>query len=104
MFAPDKDRYLVNQEGKETNENNEFLNKQLKNIIKEKGEKNRPTIYIHYSDSEHTYFEHISYLLNDLNNANISVFEDVQHYQQHGDLYKYYPKYLVDTVKKIIEC
>jgi len=94
---------IIDIVGKVTDEKIEFLNNRLRNIIKERGKKNKPIIYIHYSDSEHTYFEHITFLLDDLKDAGITVFEDVHHYKEHGDLYKYYPRYLVDVVNKLID-
>lgn len=79
-----------------------YLNNRLKNKIIEKGKMNKPTVYIQYSDMEHTYEDHIKYLLSDLYNADIDVHEEVLHYPNHGDLYKYFPKYLVETVNRLI--
>jgi len=51
-------------------------------------------IYLHYSDMEHTYSEHIVFLLDDLNKCSVSVITDVHHYTSHGDVALYYPAFL----------
>lgn len=76
------------------------LNSRLRNKIYASSKTQR--IFIHYSDLEHTFSEHICYLLRDLRANKFFISEDIHHYIEHGDLYKYYPRYLVDTVKQII--
>lgn len=60
-------------------------------------------IYFHYSNVEHTYEEHVKYLLDDLKKASIPVIEDIHDYPQHGGLKDYFPPFLVNTVKGIIK-
>lgn len=77
------------------------LDNRLADKIKENANKNQK-IYIHYSDCEHTYDEHVKYLIEDLKSINIYVEEDIEHYKIHGELYKYFPSYLVKTLSDII--
>ena len=55
-------------------------------------------IYLHFSDQEHTYQEHIQHLLSDLNSNNFDYYEDRMSYLQHDDVAIYFPQYL----KKIL--
>lgn len=59
-------------------------------------------IYIHYSDQEHTYNEHIVDLLKDIRKAHIELHEDIEHYPNHMDLVNYFPDFLKMTISKII--
>lgn len=65
---------------------------------------NKPTaIYIHYSDSEHTYKEHIADLINDIKENKIYLIEDIKHYTNHMDLVYYSPDFLKKSIKKILD-
>jgi len=76
-----------------------MLNNLLSNQIKYS--KIRPnSVWIHYSDSEHTYWEHIKYLIDDLRNNGIKVYEDVEHYSEHSQLVNYFPAFLRKTLKR----
>lgn len=77
------------------------LNEYLRNKIKLM-HSNIKKLYIHYSDSEHTYSEHIVYLLRDLELYNVNVVQDVLHYTQHGDVAFYYPSFLRRIVENIL--
>lgn len=59
-------------------------------------------VYLHYSKQEHTYDEHIIYLLNDLKQIT-SVDENVANYSDHQDVSLYFPKYLKETVNMLIK-
>ena len=59
-------------------------------------------VYIHYSKAEHTFDEHIRFLLDDLKNAQVEVTEDIQDYPEHGCLSQYFPPYLVQTLNRIL--
>lgn len=51
-------------------------------------------VYLHYSDCEHTYPEHVRNLLAHLSAAGIALQTDVQHYTVHSDLRYFFPDYL----------
>ena len=64
---------------------------------------NNVKIYIHYSENEHTYSEHIKFLLNDLDKNNFNYECEKCDYENHSDVSIYFPKYLTKTLKNILE-
>ena len=58
-------------------------------------------IYLHYSDQEHTYKEHIEELLKDLKDSGYVVYENVEKYVNHGDVGKYFPQYMCGILSEI---
>ena len=88
-------------EGEPTPEGISALNVKLRNLI-EQSSLVPQRIYLHYSDSEHTYPEHVRPLLDDLHHRGVEVDEDVAHYPNHSDLRYYYPAYLRQIVKELI--
>ena len=76
------------------------VSKELDLLLADAIDKGTPReVYIHYSDAEHTYEEHIVYFLEKLNEKGYTVKSDVQHYETHGDVSMYFPEFL----KGIIE-
>jgi len=66
--------------------------------------KKKPEVYIHYSPEEHTYKDHIVDMIADLRREGYKVMEDNDYkYEHHSDVAKYYPNYLVKTVKQIVK-
>lgn len=66
--------------------------------------KNRETsteIWFHYSTKEHTYNEQIKELLRDLHDIGYVVHEDVANYQEHSDVAKYFPAYMLRTLEEL---
>lgn len=57
-------------------------------------------VYLHYSNQEHTFEDHVKWLLADLKRRDISIDEDISNYPVHGDLAKYFPPYL----RKVLDC
>lgn len=77
----------------------DYLNSYLSNkLLKAKEDKHY--IYLHYSDSEHTYDEHIKYLLEDLKQFGYAYSLDVKQYSDHWDVSKYFPDYLIDSIER----
>ena len=78
---------------------------QLDNRLKEKILSDKysktQTVYLHYSDQEHTYEEHIADLISDLNRVGIDVRENIEKYTIHGELKYYFPAYLSESIKHI---
>lgn len=58
-------------------------------------------VYIHYSDKEHTYEEHIRALLEDLTAAGVEVHTDVKHYPTHEELKYFFPEYLSSVLEQL---
>lgn len=78
------------------------LNEYLPSVIKES--KNHPTICIHYSPSEHTYSEHIQYMIKNLKDNRYNVIEDNGYiYNRHSDVALHFPKYFQTTVNSYIQ-
>jgi hypothetical protein len=90
-------KYIV---GEEINDNKiDFLNNLLhKEILSFKDNNNK--IYLHYSIEEHTYKEHVKYLLQDLKRESINCNSDIARYKDHGDISLYFPKYLITIINK----
>lgn len=86
---------------KVNNTNREMLDLRLKRKIETDINACGQVVYIHYSDEEHTYEQHIKDLLNDLQRAGIKVYTDVEKYAVHGELKYYFPHYLSQTIQKI---
>lgn len=55
-------------------------------------------IYMHFSTEEHTYKEHIEGLINDLIRLNYTLFLDKATYENHDDVAKFFPDYLLRTL------
>lgn len=83
------------QEDKKTM--NRFLPDEISNY------KDSIRVYLHYSDAEHTYFEHIQYLVKDMNrNKFIELNEDKMHYKNHSDVGVYFPRYVLGNLHSVI--
>lgn len=78
-----------------------YLNAILPRAIREA--KHRPKIYLHYSNREHTYEEHIRDMIRDLKAEGFSLQEDVGDYETHGEIYRHYRPYLERTLKEMRE-
>lgn len=85
-----------------TEEKKAQLDLRLKKVIEKDRYKESQRVFIHYSDQEHTYREHVRDLLHDLKEKGIPVEEDVKDYQVHGDLKYYFPEYIQQTLRSII--
>lgn len=59
-------------------------------------------IYIHYSNKEHTYEEHIHDLLAELRMKDICVIENVGDYTDHSEISLYFPDFLVKSIDAIV--
>lgn len=75
--------------------------KRLNNIIRDviystKG--NDCKIYLHYSDKEYTYRNHVKYLIEELKINNVEFEEDVAHYEKHSEISYFFPSFLVNTL------
>ena len=62
----------------------------------------KPLIYLHYSNNEYTYEEHIVPMLRDLHANDFRVIEDVESYPKHTDVPAHYVPYLQRTLQQIL--
>lgn len=79
----------------------EELNRKISDKISTNADRYRGKIYLHFSDHEHTYYEHIQYLISDLDQNHYVYEEERMSYQQHDDVAKYFPRFLRETLSKI---
>ncbi len=100
------DKFMVNLEdivGKNvTGDMIGQLDRRLKEKIKNDTMGGTQRVYIHYSDREHTYEEHVKDLLEDLSARGIQICENVGNYTEHTDLRYYFPEYLRQCLEEII--
>ena len=103
-------QYLVDSEnmnaiehitGQITDEKLQILNGYLKNRLVNNPYKTSQHIFLHYSNQEHTYEEHIRFLLQDLNGQGYCLEEDVADYPNHSDISYFFPDYLCHTIAKL---
>jgi len=84
-----------------TDKDIQTLNDLLPNIIrKAKGKDYK--IFLHYSDQEYMYNQHIKYLLEELKANDIEFVEDIAKYKKHAEIAYFFPSFLVNTLKKEI--
>lgn len=72
----------------------DILNQRLRSKILDEGRSASQIIHLHFSDKEHTYNEHIAFLLCDLQKKGYRVNTDVANYTNHSDISLYFPDYL----------
>lgn len=91
--------------GKVTEENMEMINNLLRNAIRESAHmKNKPVFHIHYSPEEHTYKEHISELISELQLNNYTLeLDNAYSYTEHGDVGQYFKSYLHRVCDNFVE-
>ena len=77
------------------------LNVYLKNKIEINAFKmNR--IFIHFSVNEHTYDEHIKFLIDDLKKTSFILKTDIEKYENHNDVAYYFPNFLIKSLEEIL--
>lgn len=94
---------LVHIIGAYSKEKVAVLDHYLENRIKEDSYADSQTVYIHYSDREHTYREHICFLMKALQEKGIRVECDVAAYENNSDISLYFPQFLVRSVQKVMD-
>ena len=88
--------------GQVTDEKISKLDERLKENIREKKYGNKQKIYLHFSDKEHTYEEHIKDLIQELRGCGYNIDCDIADYTNHSDISYFFPDYLIKTVQKVI--
>lgn len=80
-----------------------LLNRVIRDEIVDYTGEYKPKITIHYSKNEHTYSNHVSFLLTDLKKFGFSVDEDIQKYSDHADVAMYFPTLCKNILKERCE-
>lgn len=70
-----------------------ILNKILRDVLIENQENNNK-IFLHYSDKEETFKSDLKPLIDELRSLNYKCEFDLEHYESHAELTKYYPQYI----------
>lgn len=76
-----------------------ILDRMLPDIIKRSTGINSK-IHLLYSKEEHTYSEHIRYMIQDFHKYNIPYFEQVESFEDHAEVGNYFIPYLKQNLKK----
>lgn len=58
----------------------------------------KPEIFLHYSPNEHTYAEHICFLIEQLRKCDFVIHEDIKRYTEHSGVADYYGTYLCQVI------
>lgn len=87
--------------GDKSDESINYLNKLLHKKIT--SSINRYSIYIHCSKEEHTYKNHISYLIEDLKENSRYVETEILNYREHNEVGVYFPRYLCKILDRLLE-
>ncbi|WP_163654758.1 accessory Sec system protein Asp2 [Listeria sp. PSOL-1] len=98
---PEKRKTLLGMTGGNHEFSVPYLNRLIKDRILNK-ESQQTKFYLHYSTVEHTYDEHISFLLEDLKKNGYQVFEDKRDYEKHQEVAIYFPPYLKETLQNLL--
>lgn len=88
--------------GEQTEEKMEKINHYLRDRIRYNNYKDTQKIYLHYSNKEHTYFEHIKDLVEELESDGYDLNEDIASYENHSDISYFFPDFMVESIKKIM--
>ena len=59
-------------------------------------------IHLLFSKQEHTYAEHIMYLLDDLDKWNISYTTQIEQFGNHNDVGNYFIPFIKDEMNKVL--
>lgn len=79
------------------------LDNHLESKIKKYSDEKKQNIYIHFSENDHTYKEHIVDLCSLLENYGYKLLENREKYENHGDVSLYFPSFMIKTLNKIWE-
>lgn len=88
--------------GERTPEKEQKLEYYLHEKIVKNTNKESQRIYIHFSNKEHTYDEHIKHMLQDMTEQKYNIVMDVADYTDHGHISYYFPDFLKQYVEEII--
>lgn len=89
--------------GERNEEKDSVLEFYLRNKLLNNDNIESQSIYLHFSDKEHTYEEHIEHMLKDMEAKGYRVEKDVANYTNHSDISYYFPDFLKKHMQNIIE-
>lgn len=77
-----------------------ILNRMLPDMLRQSGGTNC-FVHLLYSKNEHTYDEHIRFLIEDLENSNIQFEEKLESFDDHNEVGKYFVPWILESLRKI---
>lgn len=89
--------------GERNEEKDEVLESYLRKKLQNNSNIDTQTVYLHYSDKEHTYKEHIVHMVKDMEEAGYYIEKDVAGYTNHSDVSYHFPDFLKKHLKSVIE-
>lgn len=89
--------------GEPSEEKDRIIEFRLRNKLKENSYIKTQKVYLHFSDKEHTYGEHIVHMLKDMEENGYKVEKDVADYENHSDISYYFPDFLKKYIKKLVD-
>lgn len=87
--------------GEYNEENKKYLNCLLFNAVKENSI--FPNVHFHVGEGDHHYPEHVLPFIKYLDSENLPYTLDIQKYDGHADVGKYYPKFAIKQINEIIK-
>lgn len=93
-------KHILGERNEEKDETLEFY---LRNKLQKNQNIASQVVYLHFSNQEHTYEEHIKHMLKDMEDSGYRVETDVASYTNHSDISYYFPDFLKKHMKSIIE-
>lgn len=89
--------------GERTAEKEEVVEYYLRNKLLGNPNIKTQKVYLHYSDKEHTYEEHIMHMVKDMEEAGYCLEKDVASYTNHSDVSYHFPEFLKEKVNETIK-
>lgn len=77
-----------------------ILNRMLPDMLRQSGGTNC-FVHLLYSKNEHTYDEHIRFLIEDLEKSNIQFEEKLESFDDHNEVGKYFVPWILESLRKI---
>jgi len=87
--------------GLPSEERDKYIDQYLQNRILQDDYADSQRIYLHFSNKEHTYGEHVMFLVEEIKRKNIMCEYDIASYTNHSDISYFFPEYLKKTITKI---
>lgn len=88
--------------GERTAEKEEVVEYYLRNKLLGNPNIKTQKVYLHYSNKEHTYEEHIKHMVKDMEEAGYCLEKDVADYANHSDVSYHFPEFLKSKVNDVV--
>lgn len=89
--------------GERSAEKDEIVEFRLRNKLLANKQIQSQKVYLHFSDKEHTYEEHIVHMVKDMEEAGYCMEKDIADYTNHSDVSYHFPEFLKACVNIVIK-